>query len=107
MFKEIALVKGNFVDSVINYDDASGESLEDVLSRFEWDEYVILPEGKHAFYGQEKYKNYFRDVSPYPSWIYDDNLDAWVPPTGFPDGPNYLWDEEKLSWVPCDCITIE
>lgn len=41
-------------------------------------------------------------ISPklYPSWIFDEDLCAWVAPVPYPmDGPVYVWDEFSQNWV--------
>ena len=35
---------------------------------------------------------------PYPSWSLDNNFD-WQPPTPRPEGFNWYWDEDSLSWL--------
>ena len=35
---------------------------------------------------------------PYPSWSLDNNFD-WQPPTPRPEGLNWYWDEDNLSWT--------
>ena len=35
---------------------------------------------------------------PYPSWSLDNNFD-WQPPTPRPEGLNWIWDENNLSWT--------
>jgi hypothetical protein len=35
---------------------------------------------------------------PFPSWSLDDNHD-WQPPTPRPEGLNWYWDEDNLSWT--------
>lgn len=35
---------------------------------------------------------------PYPSWSLDNNFD-WQPPTPKPEGFNWIWDEDSLSWI--------
>lgn len=35
---------------------------------------------------------------PFPSWSLDDNFD-WQPPTPRPEGLDWVWNEEILSWV--------
>jgi len=38
---------------------------------------------------------------PYPSWVFDDEINGWNPPVPYPadDGKMYQWDEQSLSWV--------
>lgn len=35
---------------------------------------------------------------PYPSWSLDDNFD-WQAPTPRPEGINWYWNEQSLSWT--------
>jgi hypothetical protein len=35
---------------------------------------------------------------PYPSWSLDENYD-WQPPTPRPEGIDWRWDEDSLSWI--------
>ena len=34
----------------------------------------------------------------YPSWSLDENFD-WQPPTPRPEGLDWYWDEDSLSWI--------
>ena len=40
----------------------------------------------------------FITPQPYPSWSLDENFD-WQPPTPRPEGFNWYWNEETLSWL--------
>jgi hypothetical protein len=40
----------------------------------------------------------FITPQPYASWSLDDNFD-WQPPTPRPEGLNWRWDEDTLSWI--------
>jgi hypothetical protein len=40
----------------------------------------------------------FIEISPYPSWILDENFD-WQPPVPQPTDAYYYWDEESTSWL--------
>jgi hypothetical protein len=41
----------------------------------------------------------FYDVSPYPSWVLDENF-RWKAPIDYPDdGKNYYWNEETVQWL--------
>jgi len=35
---------------------------------------------------------------PYLSWSLDENFD-WQPPTPAPEGMDWYWDEDSLSWL--------
>lgn len=40
---------------------------------------------------------------PYPSWVWDEANGAWEAPNPYPDdGKDYIWDEEKISWILID-----
>jgi len=42
----------------------------------------------------------FIAVSPYPSWVLDENFD-WQAPVPYPaDNADYSWDEDNQQWVP-------
>ena len=40
----------------------------------------------------------FISPQPFPSWSLDTNFD-WQPPTPKPEGLDWLWNEETLSWT--------
>jgi hypothetical protein len=40
----------------------------------------------------------FITPQPYASWSLDDNFD-WQPPTPRPEGLDWRWDEDTLSWI--------
>ncbi len=40
----------------------------------------------------------FITPQPYPSWSLDQNFD-WQAPTPRPEGTNWYWDENSLSWI--------
>ena len=39
----------------------------------------------------------FVTPQPYPSWIREGSF--WNPPTPRPEGMNWYWDEETLTWI--------
>lgn len=41
--------------------------------------------------------NVFITLSPYPSWVLDENFD-WQAPVPAP-GDDYIWDEDNQQWV--------
>jgi hypothetical protein len=47
------------------------------------------------------YWNFNRFVlpSPFPSWVFDENINDWTAPVPRPDSSNWTWDEDSLSWV--------
>jgi hypothetical protein len=39
----------------------------------------------------------------YPSWVLDEDIYQWVPPTPYPQtGGLYYWSEEILDWTPVE-----
>jgi len=43
--------------------------------------------------------DWFIGVTPYPSWIFDEERWYWVAPVDYPtDGKTYKWDENTVSW---------
>lgn len=42
----------------------------------------------------------FREQAPFPTWIWSDEEDCWMPPVPFPnDGKDYTWDDSSVSWI--------
>lgn len=42
----------------------------------------------------------FLPPKPYPSWIWNENMNTWISPITYPsDGGIYSWNEESASWV--------
>lgn len=53
--------------------------------------------GKGMYF--DEVNDWFIDVQPYDSWIFDEALWGWYPPVEYPmDGKNYFWDETSISW---------
>ena len=51
-----------------------------------------------AYIGGNYVNGRFCAPQPYPSWSLDENFD-WQAPTPRPDGLDWRWDEETLSWI--------
>ena len=51
-------------------------------------------------YTYDSSRDAFIPPKPYASWILDEDLCSWLPPTAIPiiEGKNYQWDELNLSW---------
>lgn len=42
----------------------------------------------------------FIPPKPFDSWILDENIFSWKAPVDYPnDGHTYVWDEQTVSWV--------
>ena len=51
-------------------------------------------------YYYDRYRDAFIPPRPYQSWIFNEQLCSWDPPTPEPkDGKLYRWDEYTASWV--------
>jgi hypothetical protein len=45
-----------------------------------------------------------KPLKPYPSWVWDNTLNAWTAPNPLPDNVwIYLWNENDVSWVSGGC----
>jgi hypothetical protein len=49
-------------------------------------------------YTYDAVNDVFISPQPYASWLLDENFD-WQPPTPKPEGMDYYWDEQNLSWI--------
>ena len=49
-------------------------------------------------YSYDAINDVFITPQPHPSWSLDVNFD-WQAPTPRPDGLDWRWDEETLSWI--------
>jgi len=49
-------------------------------------------------YSYDPVADVFVAPQPYPSWSLDANHD-WQPPTPRPEGFNWYWNEDNLSWT--------
>ena len=49
-------------------------------------------------YSYDEVADVFIAPQPYPSWSLDNHFD-WQPPTPKPQGVQWVWHEETLSWV--------
>jgi hypothetical protein len=49
-------------------------------------------------YTYDAAKDAFIPPQPFPSWTLDEFSCLWVPPVPRPDGGDYVWDEQNLSW---------
>ena len=58
--------------------------------------------GNFAGLGYEYNKEHdvFYPPRPYPSWVMNESIWTWEPPTPHPnDGKGYYWSEPELMWV--------
>ena len=51
-------------------------------------------------YTYDETRDAFIPPKPFSSWVLDEDVCWWKPPTPMPtDGKIYYWDEETLSWI--------
>jgi len=99
-----ALIENNYVRHVIYMQDSTEEEIQETLSKFTYDKYVIASEhGTEIYIGQEEVDGYFRYPSPYPSWVWNHETKFWEAPIAIPTDGIYNWNESELTWVWCDC----
>ena len=41
----------------------------------------------------------FIPPQPYKSWLFDEQTCTWLPPSKYPDSGMWVWDEDSVSWV--------
>ena len=61
-------------------------------------------------YTYDSERDAFYAPQPYPSWILNEDSCVWESPVTMPDpvdGKYYTWDEETLSWIENNIITVE
>jgi len=93
-----AVVKSGLVSNIVEADSV------EVVKLFieDSDEIVSCTEERGVCYiGGMYVDGMFRKVQPYASWIYDEQIQDWIPPVPFPSDSSELviWDEDSLSWV--------
>lgn len=76
----------------IHYNSETGEPSEDQSKAFRKNYAGI------GFYYDEE-RDAFIPPSPFPSWILNEQSCLWEPPTPMPQEGLWRWDEETISWV--------
>lgn len=101
----IALIKDGIVQNIVVV-----ESLQFAQNIFS-DTCVEYAEDHNVTIGAsyDATTNTFKQPSPFPSWVWDDELNTWQAPVPKPvvDQDPYDWDEETKSWVPSELPTEE
>jgi hypothetical protein len=99
-----ALIENNYVRHVVFMQDSTAEEIQEALSKFTYDKYVIASEyGTEIYVGMEEINGEFRFTSPYPSWVWNSKEKFWEAPIPAPDNAVYNWSESELKWVWCNC----
>ena len=98
------LVDAHHPEAGITYEATDQEWVfyEAIQARFDDTITVNLTVNKDGVeYANEHTFTIPRPDSPFPSWVWDADADAWLPPTPYPgdDTHFYNWDEETTSWV--------
>lgn len=92
MINKYAKIENNVVTNIVLSDDSFISTLDGSYVK-------VTEQTRNAEMGftYNSEKGYFITVSPWPSWILDEN-DIWVSPVGpKPDGI-YRWNEEVINW---------
>lgn len=97
----------NLPDGYMSFNRASIPASTDPYIVYE-PSYVIAGDVVNEIYtarmmtNEEKQKLFSKmeERKPYPSWILNEEICNWEPPTPYPsDGNKYYWDETSLSWI--------
>jgi len=85
----------NTVDEVIDY-NPEGVINENLLHLFS-----PCPDNVKVGYKFSRENNSYEPLCPHKGWIYDKENDTWNSPISYPDleNPNYIWDDDTLSWI--------
>jgi hypothetical protein len=111
MDKNYAIIKDGIVENIIII-DLDVYTTEQVKEMYSVDEVVETNFNEtanlhHFCIGATYADGNFKRPKPYPSFIFDEYINDWVPPVERPlpqeseDG-NFIfpnWDEETLSWI--------
>jgi len=99
--KNYAFIKNNYVVNVVVFDEPTKELLE--IFKNEHDVDLIIEADERTFIGGTfDGKNFWR-ISPYPSWIKNENTLEWEAPIKMPiDDFIYEWNEAEVKWVKKD-----
>jgi hypothetical protein len=91
--KIFAVIENNLVTNKII---AESKELAETLTGFSC---VELQSSLDCNIGYSYANNKFIEPSPYPSWIYNEELEEWVAPVAMPtDEVLYAWSEANLAW---------
>lgn len=108
----IAIINNGLVDSVIPANTHDKDSINNILSRVPHEHvFSSCEQGYEIYIGCEKFKDKVRKPSPYKSWVYEYDINMWVPPIDYPKDATtlweYFWDEDSGSWLHCNCFKVE
>lgn len=101
MSTNYALIKNNKVENIIV--GGEGEESLQVLKMFysEMDDVVEVSEvNGPAWIGGDYKDGEFKNIKPFPSWIWDSILKQWNPPKPAPTDKDkiFYWDESANDW---------
>jgi hypothetical protein len=84
------------VDGITDWEQAYGEIRGQVCVRTSYNN-NIRKQYAGIGYTYDAVNDVFIALSPYPSWLLDENFD-WQPPTPRPEEGDWSWDEETGEW---------
>jgi hypothetical protein len=93
---EHAFVKNNTVISILVFDGHDSNLLEDCRKHFEADEVICCCDHGKAYLDGTWNGTQFIPLSPYPSWVWNEN--QWVAPIPMPEDGLYKWNESEQNW---------
>lgn len=99
--EKYGFIKDGNVVNVAIFDNPTQELLDIFISEFSLDS-IIIATDKAEVGGTYDGTNFWR-VKPFPSWIKNEEINDWVPPSNYPtDGHKYIWDESIPGWKKTD-----
>lgn len=104
VIKVIVVHNNELLENGIESENKGIDFLESLFHHRNW---------KQTSYNSNMRKNYaglgyvyneqldaFIPSQPFPSWILDEQTCTWISPVAYPnDGNNYVWNEETQNWV--------
>lgn len=93
------LINNNIVSYVLDIQSEDSDFIDQTVQSFPHEELVIKEDSFPVIQGQEKYNDYFREVQPFSSWTWNEELKKWEAPTAYPENGQYNWDENTSSWI--------
>ena len=99
--KNYAFIKDNNVTNIVVFDEPTKELLDFFANEHQVD--LIIEADERTFIGGTFDGKNFWKVSPFSSWIKNENTLEWEAPISMPiDDFIYQWDEADTKWVKVD-----
>lgn len=100
-----ALLTNNVVTDVVFMQQYTESEIAETLLKYDYEEVVDCNAlGLEICIGYVKIDEVIVPPQPFPSWSLNKDLLEWFAPVPCPENTGaMIWDEETVSWVPCDC----